>query len=62
MDLSVDGIITLDVAVVGESDAPVGLGVVGVAGLSLGIVVTVVILDGPLNVVVRNVGLKQRIK
>jgi len=56
-DLSVDNIVTLDVGgLAGESDAPVGLGVILAAGLSLRIIVVVIILNSPVNVVVRNVG------
>jgi len=55
--LSVDLVITLDVrALAGESDPPLGIGVVTVAGLLLAIVVVVLILDSPVEVVVRNVG------
>jgi len=56
--VGIDEIVTLDVAALaGESDAPVSLGVVTVAGLSLGVVVVVVILNSPVNGVVGNVGL-----
>ena len=55
--LSVDLISALDVrALAGESDPPLGVGVVTVAGLLLAIVVVVLILDSPVEVVVRNVG------
>ena len=55
--LSVDLVIALDVgALAGESDPPVSLGVVTVAGLLLAVVVVVLILDSPVEVVVRNVG------
>ena len=54
--LSVDNIVTLDPALAGEGNAPVGLGVVTAAGLSLGVVVVVIILNSPVNVVVRDVG------
>jgi len=54
--LSVDNIVTLDGALAGEGDAPVSLGVVSAAGLSLGVVVVVIILNSPVNVVVRDVG------
>jgi len=54
--LSVDNIVTFDPALAGEGNAPVGLGVVTAAGLSLGVVVVVVIHDSPVNVVVRDVG------
>ena len=55
--LSVDLVVTLDVATLsGENDAPVGLGLVLAAGLGLSVIVVVhVILDSPVNVVVRNV-------
>ena len=55
--LSVDNIITLDGALAGEGDAPGRLGVVSAAGLSLGVIVVVIVLNSPVNVVVRNVGL-----
>jgi len=55
--VGIDEIVTLDHALAGESDAPVGLGVVAVAGLSLGIVVVVIILNSPVNGVMGNVGL-----
>ena len=42
-------------ALAGEGNAPVGLGVITAAGLGLGIVVVVIILNSPVNVVVRNV-------
>ena len=54
--LSVDNIVALDHALSGEGDAPVSLGVVTAAGLSLGVIVVVIIHDSPVNVVVRNVG------
>jgi len=54
--LSVDNIVALDHALSGEGDAPVSLGVVTAAGLSLGVIVVVIILNGPVNVVVRDVG------
>ena len=55
--LSVDLVIALDVrALAGESDPPVSLGVVTVAGLLLAVVVVVLILDSPVEVVVRDVG------
>ena len=54
--LGVDNIVTLDPALAGEGNAPVGLGVVTAAGLSLGVVVVVIIHDSPVNVVVRDVG------
>ena len=56
--LSVDLVITLDVrALAGESDPPLGVGVVTVAGLLLAIVVVgLSILNGPIEVVVRDVG------
>jgi len=54
--LSVDNIVALDHALAGEGDAPVSLGVVTAAGLSLGIIVVVIILNSPVNVVVRDVG------
>ena len=56
MHLSVDNIVTLDRALAGEGDAPVSLGVIVFAGLGLGIIVVVIILNSPVNVVVRNVG------
>jgi len=54
--LSVDNIVTLDVALAGQGNAPVGLGVITAAGLGLGIVVVVIILNSPVNVVIRDVG------
>jgi len=56
VDLSVDNIVTLDRALAGEGNAPVGLGVVTAAGLSLGVIVVVIIHNSPVNVVVRDVG------
>ena len=56
--MGIDEIVTLDVAALaGESDTPGSLGVVTVAGLCQGIVVVVIILNSPVNGVVRNVGL-----
>jgi len=57
MLLSVDLVIALDVrALAGEGDPPVSLGVVTIAGLLLAVVVVILILDSPVEVVVRNVG------
>ena len=54
--MGIDEIVTLDHALAGKGHAPGGLGVVTAAGLSLGIVVVVIILNSPVNVVVRDVG------
>jgi len=55
--LGVDLVIALDVrTLAGEGNPPVSLSVVTVAGLLLAVVVVVLILDSPVEVVVRNVG------
>ena len=55
--LSVDLVIALDMrALAGEGNPPVSLSIVTVAGLLLAVVVVVLILDSPVEVVVRNVG------
>jgi len=55
--LSVDSIVTLDVAALsGENDAPVGLGLILVSHLGLSVIVVVIILNSPVNIVVRDVG------
>ena len=54
--MGIDEIVTLDHALAGEGNAPVSLGVVTAAGLSLGVIVVVIILNSPVNVVVRDVG------
>jgi len=53
--VGIDEIVALDHALAGKGDAPGGLGVVTAAGLSLGVVVVVIILNSPVNVVVRDV-------
>jgi len=56
--VGIDEIITLDVAALaGESNAPVSLGVVTVAGLILSVAVVVVILNSPVDGVVGSMSL-----
>jgi len=59
MDLGVDGLVPLDVSVAGQSDPPIGLGVVVLALLRLAVVqhfaVIVLIPNLPVEVVVRDV-------
>jgi len=60
MHLGVDQVIALDVGIAGEGDPPVGLGVVVFTLLLLAVVelltVIVLILDLPVGIVVRDVG------
>lgn len=57
MHLGVDLIVTLYVRVLtGESNTPVGIGLILATGLGLAIIVVVIILNLPVKVIVRDVG------
>jgi len=58
MGLRVDDIAPLDVGVAGESDPPIGLGVVVLTGLNLTVVYVIfVVLHLPIRVIVWDMGL-----
>ena len=54
--LGVDDIVALDVALAGQGNSPVGLGVVVLADLLLAKVVVIIVLNHPVDAVVRDVG------